>query len=40
MTAYFDAAGIDVVAHTTMGDNFIDEGTDERYLLAVLGNVR
>lgn len=40
MKAFFDAAGIDVIAHTTMGDNFIDDVTDERYLLAVLGNVR
>lgn len=40
MVAYFDAAGIDVIAHMTMGDSFIDTDTDERYLLAVLGNVR
>lgn len=40
MKAYFDQAGLDVIAHMTMGDNFIDDGTDERYLLAVLGNVR
>jgi hypothetical protein len=40
MTAYFDAAGIDVIAHTTMGDTFVDTVTDERYLLAVLGSVR
>lgn len=40
MTDYFDQAGIDVIAHMTMGDGFIDKETDERYLLAVLGNVR
>lgn len=40
MVAYFDAAGIDVIDHTTMGDSFIDKVSDERYLVAVLGNVR
>lgn len=40
MREYFDAAGIDVVAFMTMGDSFIDQVSDERYLLAVLGNVR
>lgn len=39
MTDLYDAAGFRVDATFSMGDNFITQNTDERYLLVVVGRV-
>lgn len=37
MYDYYEQADIEVMFDDTMGDNFIDTSTDERYMLTVLG---